>query len=206
MEGSIVAWFTDHLIALMIPLCAVATPIATLWYKQRLDKKDKKPHSVSVAVEKTARLETLCLKLMERLGAQRVNVWLFHNGGYYYTGEPIQKLSIVCEKNEQGMESIIHIFQNQPISIFQRNLAKLKDNDYFYEYNELQYNDSLAVLNSLYEIVSSGLFKLRNKDNYFAGILAIGYHNHHAVTGGEVEIIKEACKQIEVELANHHIK
>ena len=206
MEGSIIDWVTEHIIALMIPLCAVATPIATIWYKERLDKKAKKPHSVAVAVEKTARLETLCLKLLDRLGAQRVNVWLFHNGGYYYTGEPIQKLSIVCEKNEMGMESIIHIFQNQPISIFQRNLAKLKDNDYFYEYNELQYKDSLALLNTLYGIVSSGLFKLRNKDNYFAGILAIGYSNHHAVTGGEVEIIKEASRQIEEELANHHIK
>lgn len=204
MEGTIIDWLTEHVIALMIPLCAVATPVVTLWYKQRLDKKDKKPHSVAVAVEKTARLEALCLRLMERLGAQRVNVWLFHNGGYYYTGEPIQKLSMVCEKNEEGMESIIHIFQNQPISIFQRNLAKLKDNEYFYEYNEMQYKDSLAVLNNLYDIVSSGLFKLKNKDNYFAGILAIGYNNHHAVTGGEVEIIKEASKQIEVELANHH--
>lgn len=195
------AWISDHL---LVPIGIASIPIITLLLKRYLDKKDKVPHNVSNAVEKNKRLDGLCADLLVRLQAQRVNVWLFHNGGYYYTGEPIQKLSIICEKNEDTMDPVIHLFQNQPIAIFQRNLEKLISNDWFSEYNELQYKDSMAVINSLYKIVSSGLFKLKNKEGYFAGILAIGYSHQHAITAGDVELIKDYAAQIEAELANHH--
>ena len=203
MENGLVTWIVDHFIALMIPFGAVATPLVTLWYKRYLDKKDKLPHNVANAVDKYKRLSDYAQNLLKKLGAQRVNIWLFHNGGYCYTGEPIQKLSVICESNDEGVEPVMHIFQNQPIGIFQRNLEKLSKNDYFYEYNELQHKDSLAAINLLYKIVSSGLFKLKNKEGYFAGVLAIGYDHHHAITSGEVEIIKEVAKVIEMELARH---
>lgn len=206
MEGTTLDWIAEHAIALMIPLGAIITPLLTLWFKRYLDKRDKIPHSVANAVEKNKRLDTLCDTIQQRLSAQRVTVWLFHNGGYYYTGDAIQKLSIICEKNAEGVDPIIHIFQNQPISIFQRNLEKLAVNDYFYEYNELQYKDSLSVLNNLYGIISSGIFKLKNKEGYFAGVLCIGYNRHHAITSGEVETIKEIACQVEVELSNHKVK
>ncbi len=197
----VLGWINDHL---LIPITVASIPIVTILLKRYLDKKDKIPHNVSNAVEKNKRLDSLCSELLHRLQAQRVNVWLFHNGGYYYTGEPIQKLSIICEKNDDGVEPVIHLFQNQPMAIFQRNLEKLLSNDWFSEYNELQYKDSMAVINSLYHIVSSGLFKLKNKEGYFAGILAIGYNHQHAITAGDVELIKEYATQIEAELAHRH--
>lgn len=198
---AVLGWINDHL---LIPIMVAIIPVITILLKRYLDKKDKIPHNVSNAVEKNKRLDGLCADLLTRLQAQRVNVWLFHNGGYYYTGEPIQKLSIICEKNDDGVEPVIHLFQNQPMAIFQRNLEKLISNDWFSEYNELKYNDSMAVINSLYHIVSSGLFKLKNKEGYFAGILAIGYSHQHAITAGDVELIKEYATQIEAELAHRH--
>ena len=197
----VLGWINDHL---LIPITVASIPVITILVKRYLDKKDKIPHNVSNAVEKNKRLDSLCSELLHRLQAQRVNVWLFHNGGYYYTGEPIQKLSIICEKNDDGVEPVIHLFQNQPMAIFQRNLEKLISNDWFSEYNELQYKDSMAVINSLYHIVSSGLFKLKNKEGYFAGILAIGYSHQHAITAGDAELIKEYTTQIEAELAHRH--
>ena len=194
------AWINDHL---LIPICVASIPIVTILLKRYLDKKDKQPHNVSVAVEKNKRLDGLCADLIAKLGAQRVNVWLFHNGGYYYTGEPIQKLSIISETNATGVDAIMHLFQNQPIGLFQRNLEKLIDAEYFQEYNELKYKDSLAVINNLYSIVSSAVFKLRNREGYFAGILAIAYNNQHTMTPGEIETVKDFAVQIEIELAKH---
>ena len=205
MEGTLIEWITDHLIAFLTPVVMLATPIATLWWKRYLDRKDKTPHSVSLAVEKNKRLQELCRTIQVKLGAQRVNVWLFHNGGYFYTGEPIQKLSMICEQNADGVEPVIHKFQAQPLSVYQRNLEKLMENDYFYEYNELQYKDSLAILNQLYAITSSALFKLYNKEKYFSGILAIGYDHHHNIMSSEVEAVKEISKQIEIELGSHKL-
>lgn len=201
-SGLTLTWIWEHLQALLIALLTIAMPLFLLWYTRYLQKKDKTPHSVGKAVEKNRRLESICEEIMTKLGAQRVTVWLFHNGGYYYTGEPIQKLSIICEKNEEHAVPIIHIFQNQPISIFQRNLEKLTSNDFSYEYNNFQYKDSLAVLDTLYGIASSALFKLKNKESYFSGILSIGYSTHHTVTNGEIETVKELVKQIEIELIN----
>lgn len=195
-------WIANNLVSVVVAIIAAMTPIVTVWAQRYFAKKDKTPHSVSKAVIKNRKVELLCEELLMKLDATRVNVWLFHNGGYYYTGEAIQKLSMVSERNAEGVESIMHLFQNQPISIFQRNLQKLIANDWFREYNELQYNDSLSVLNKLYEIVSSGLFKLRNKEGYFCGILAIGYNNQHEVTSGEVEITMSIVKKVEMELTN----
>lgn len=206
MEGTTLDWIVEHLTTLITAIGIIASPLLVLWYKRYLDMRDKIPHNVTTAVEKNKRLDALCSDLQDKLRAQRVVVWLFHNGGYYYTGEPIQKLSVICEKNDDDVEPIIHISQNQPISIFQRNLEKLTENDYFYEYNEQQYKDSLSVLNNLYGIISSGIFKLKNKEGYFAGVLCIGYNRHHAITSGEVEIIKEIACQVEVELSNHKVK
>jgi len=201
----LIDWIVNHFIALLAPVVMLATPLATLWWKRVLDKKDKLPHNISIAVAKNKRLEDLCHTLQVKLDAQRVAVWLFHNGGYFYTHDPIQKLTMVCEQNAEGIEPVLHKFQAQPISIFQRNLEKLADNKYFFEYNELQYNDSLSVLNQMYQITSSAFFKLRNKEDYFAGILAIGYDHHHNIDSSEVAMTEQIAAKIEVELTNHKV-
>lgn len=199
-------WIANNIVSVLVALIAAMTPILTAWMVRYFAKKDKLPHSVTKAVNKNRRLDHLCSELQIKINASRVNIWLFHNGGYFYTGEPIQKLSMICERNAEGVESIMHIFQNQPIAIFQRNLEKLTSNDWFREYNELRYSDSLATINTLYKIVSTGLFKLRNKEGYFAGILAVSYETNYEVTSGEIEAALLIARKIEQELSDVNTK
>ena len=195
-------WIANNIVSIVVAIIAAMTPIITLITQRYFAKKDKMPHSITNAVVKNQRLEALCNDLMTRLQPNRITVSLFHNGGYYYTGAPIQKLSVVCEKNAEGVENIMHLFQNFSISIFQRNLEKLIANDEYYEYNELQYNDSAAVINKMYDVASYGMFKLRNNEGYFCGILAIAYSGNHKLTQGESEIARGIARKIESELTN----
>jgi hypothetical protein len=195
-------WIANNMVSIVVAIIAAMTPVITLVTQRYFSKKDKTPHSITNAVVKNQRIEALLNELMTKLQPHRITVSLFHNGGYYYTGAPIQKLSVVCEKNAEGVENLMHLFQNFSISIFQRNLEKLIANDEYYEYNELQHNDSAAVINKMYDVISYGMFKLRNAEGYFCGILSVAYSGNHRLTEGEAEIARNIAKKIQSEITN----
>lgn len=161
-----------------------------LHIKQNLEsiKEDIANHSL---------IDNLCQDIKEYVKASRCNVWMFHNGGYYYTGSAIQRLSIVAGVSDNIHEDIKTKFTNLPIGLFARNLQKLLDNDYIHERNELAYQDTLGVINTQYQVTSSALFKLMSADNHdWVGMLAIGWIEHKELTEKEVEFVKTKLTEI----------
>lgn len=149
-----------------------------------------------------SKINELCDDIHSYIGANRVNIWMFHNGGYYYTGSPIQRLTMVAGNAEVLQEDLKQRFSNLPIGVFARNLQKLIDNDYIHEKNELMYQDPLAIINMQYHIVSSALFKLKSMDEQdWIGILAIGWEEHKQLNIDEVNFIKTKLDNISILLS-----
>lgn len=55
-------------------------------------------------------------QLLEDWGANRVFIAQFHNGGKFYTGQSMQKLSVVYEEHTPGTYPMIRVMQNVPLS------------------------------------------------------------------------------------------
>ena len=122
---------------------------------------------------------------------------MFHNGGYYYTGENIQRMTMIAETNREPLEPIKHKFLGIPVRLFARNLQKLIANNYTHERNELAYNDALSVINQEHKITSSALFKLTSADEKdWVGVLAFGWIKHQELTQDQIDYILEQSKII----------
>lgn len=148
-------------------------------------------------IENHSKIDVVCEEIRKYVGATKCNVWMFHNGGYYYTGSAIQRISIVAGVSEDLQEDIKTRFTNIPVGIFARNLQKLLDADYAHEKNELAYQDTLGVINSQYHVTSSALFKLMSVNTQdWIGMLSIGFIDHKELTEPEIQYIKSRLGEI----------
>ncbi|HMT02053.1 MAG TPA: hypothetical protein PKD00_01875 [Burkholderiales bacterium] len=153
-------------------------------------------------ISNNVEIDSICLTIKEHVNCSKCNIWMFHNGGYYYTGNSIQRISMVAGISEDVNDILKHRMTNLPIGVFSRNLAKLLDSDYTHEKNELMYQDSLAMMNLQYQIVSSALFKIKSADEQdWVGILAIGWTEHKVLTETEVSFIKSKLDNITILLS-----
>lgn len=144
-----------------------------------------------------SKIDEICDSIQNYIKASKVNVWMFHNGGYYYTGSPIQRLSMVAGVAEGMADDVKQRFTNLPIGIFSRNLSKLLEVDYVHEKNELMYQDPLAIINLQYGIISSALFKLKSvNEQDWIGILAIGWEEHKQMSDDDVNFVKTKLDNI----------
>ena len=90
------------------------------FFKNYQDKKDKsKSKGLLLNQIKKDEIVHLAIKdLKNRYGADRIYVWQFHNGGYFYTTSPMQKLSITYERCSKGLEKKSEKNQNHLIASF----------------------------------------------------------------------------------------
>ena len=170
----------------------------TTYLIKRLDIEDKKKKEKVLAnnqkalvhdIKSTDVLKNILLSIRKEINCERVNVWMFHNGGYYYTGESIQRMTMIAESNHEELAAIKHKFTGIPVRLFARNLSKLIDNSnmYSHERNELAYNDALSVINEEHRIVSSAIIKIKSSDDKdWVGILALGWVKHTELTDEQI--------------------
>ena len=113
------------IIALITTLLA---PLVVEWFKVKLSK--PKPDPLNEAIKHNESVNHQLELVIEELQADRIWIAMFHNGGHFYpTGKSIQKFSIFHERTNLDTDSIMDTFQNIPVSLFPKSLAKL--------YNEL---------------------------------------------------------------------
>jgi hypothetical protein len=159
--------------------------------------KKQNTEAIPETISRTNEVENILHQISDKVRCIRCNIWLFHNGGYYYTGTGIQRISMVCDVGGSKEERLR--FQAMPLSIFARNMGKLLKEDYVHEKNELAYSDALGIINQSSAVVSSALFKLRDKTNTdWVGILEMGWEDHNELSTSDVEYIKQMLHSISV--------
>lgn len=200
MDGASLATIIVAAIAVIGTFLTALIKFGSDYIMKKIEIKEKENHEnhlknnlllLKQDISNHSKIDEVCDSIQNYIKASKVNVWMFHNGGYYYTGSPIQRLTMVAGAAEGMTDDVKQRFTNLPIGIFSRNLSKLLEVDYVHEKNELMYQDPLAIINLQYGIVSSALFKLKSVNGQdWIGILAIGWEEHKQMSDDDVTFVK----------------
>lgn len=184
---------TITIISLTSLFGAVGTLILTLLKTQReindaLPKQIRK--QIDIDTEIIGRMEIV----KEKLSADRVQIFDFHNGEYYANGRSALKTTCTYEVVRYGVKPSRIFLENIPLSVIPRFTKKLLD-DKVFEVSNL--NDIKETMTATYDLKKSQQVKsfydivLQNKDGEPIGFLAIQFTKepHKKFTQEEVTCI-----------------
>jgi hypothetical protein len=169
-------------------ITAVVGPVVIEWVKSKLEDKKKTKSSVKEAIDLNELVDNQLDQLMDILECDRIWIAQFHNGGHFYpTGKSIQKFSIFYEKLTPNQQPIQHIFQQIPVSLFPKALAKI------YKEGELSIptyvegeNYDLELFSRDYGSKSFYLTSINDLDGHFIGMLGLSFNvTEHKLTREE---------------------
>ena len=186
-----ITMFTTIIVAL---ITAVIGPSVLEWVKAKIRKNEQKtqPNPVDEAIHLNTLVDEQLDTIMEELGADRVWVAQFHNGGHFYpTGKSIQKFSIFYEKIAPNVQTIQHTFQNVPCSLFPKALAQLyKEGELAIPTYEGEDYD-LAGVSAPYGTKSFYMIALDDLHDHFIGVISIAYNKEHKLSKEEWIFIRQ---------------
>lgn len=180
MDSSIVVAF----------LTGILGPAGLILLKWYLDNKKKSVHDpVAEALETSEKIMAKLDQIKEEIGADRVWITQFHNGGHFYpTGKSITKFSMVYEVVSSNTTSIQNSFQNIPVSLFSRSTNYLLENDII-EIPDYK-DETIATYGLKYVAADNGtksgyLFAIKTLDNKFVGCLGADFTKRKTRLSGE---------------------
>lgn len=161
-------------------ITAVVGPVIIEWVKAKLKKsEEEKPSPVKEAIDVNELVDHQLDQLLEELGCDRLWIGQFHNGGHFYpTGKSIQKFSIFYEKLTPSTNTIQHIFQQIPVSLFPKALSKLyKDGELaIVNYNTDETYD-LGMFSKEHNTKSFYMLAIDDLDGHFIGVIGIAFND-----------------------------
>jgi len=169
---------TTILVSILVAfITAIIGPIIVNWVKFKMEKKASTT-PMHDALETSTLVDTQLDDMMDELECDRIWIAQFHNGGYFYpTGRSIQKFSIFYEKCTPDTPTIQNTFQNIPVSLFPRPLAKVyKDNELSIPNIETAEDTyGLEYFTTQCGTKGSYLVGLHSLDNHLIGVMGISF-------------------------------
>lgn len=163
--------------------------VKTWWRKC---KRKFYPHDVATRAQIKQAMDTLRIKL----GATRVNLWMFNNGVESFNGFCFKFVSLVYESHdERNTNSIKHLFKNCPVEDYLELVERIHHADKFYYDNR---NSDLPIVRSAYDQfgLHSGIdYKLNNKEVYH-GFISVGFSGYTTPTPEMIKEIESATALI----------
>ena len=170
----------QYIIPILTAAVGVGGTLITLWYKHRLEQKkaseleEECPIGICVA-EDTIILSRL-KDVLDDISADRICIFSFHNGGHYYSGKSMQKMSISYEQTDNGISSIQLDKQNIPVSACITTIKPTMENGEFYAPDTKEYPEGLCKYHLLRDGVKSTYhWPLINLHSNVIGIVRIDY-------------------------------
>ena len=183
--------FTTIIIAL---ITAVIGPVIVEWVRVKLKKQEVKTSPVKEAIDLNELVDGQLEQLMDELDCDRIWIGQFHNGGHFYpTGKSIQKFSIFYEKLSPEISAIQHIFQQIPVSLFPKALAKLyKDGELGIVNYNTDENYDLSMFSKDYGTKSFYMIAIDDLDGHFIGVMGIAFNGkEHKLSKDEWIFIRQ---------------
>ena len=142
---------TDVWVPIICTVVGVIGTLLTIKYRHKLDReKMEQKCPVETAVGKDTELMVKVEDLLLVSGADRCSIYQFHNGGEYYTGRSMQKLSMTYESVKPGISNLLINRQNIPVSACNATLAPMiSDRRLLIEDVEIDMEDSLCKFYAL---------------------------------------------------------
>lgn len=194
----------DILVPVVIALItSVLGPVLLEWIKAKVDKKKADPLPESIKYNE--QIEHQLDLMLDELDCDQIFIAQFHNGGHFYpTGKSIQKFSIFYEVLNPNIESVKNIYQNIPVSLFNKPLSEL------YENGEVIIEDAEATNSYLLNTTTGGkcksiyLLSLTDLDGRIIGIMGIHYiEKKHKMVKDEWIFIRQKVGAIGNMISNY---
>ena len=198
--------FTTIIIAL---ITAVIGPVIVEWVRVKLKKQEVKTSPVKEAIDLNELVDGQLEQLMDELDCDRIWIGQFHNGGHFYpTGKSIQKFSIFYEKLSPEISAIQHIFQQIPVSLFPKALAKLyKDGELSIVNYNTDENYDLSMFSKDYGTKSFYMIAIDDLDGHFIGVMGIAFNGkEHKLSKDEWIFIRQKVGAIGSLLTDYSYK
>jgi hypothetical protein len=194
----------EILIPVLIALItSVLGPILMEWAKAKFKKKSADP--MPDAIKYNEQIEHQLDIILDELECDQIFIAQFHNGGHFYpTGKSIQKFSIFYEVLNPNIESVKNIYQNIPVSLFNKPLSEL------YEHGEVIIEDAEAANSYLLNTTTGGkcksiyLLALTDLDGRIIGVMGIHYiEKKHKIVKDEWIFIRQKVGAIGNIISNY---
>ena len=194
----------EILIPVVIALItSVLGPVLLEWVRSKTNKKQHDP--MPDAIKYNELIEHQLDIMLDELDCDQIFIAQFHNGGHFYpTGKSIQKFSIFYEVLNPNIESVKNIYQNIPVSLFNKPLSEL------YENGEVIIED--VEINNLYlfntttggKCKSIYLLALTDLDERIIGVMGIHYiEKKHKIVKDEWIFIRQKVGAIGNIISNY---
>ena len=194
----------EILIPIVIALItSVFGPVLLEWAKSKFRRKQSDP--MPDAIKYNEQIEHQLDLILNELECDQIFIAQFHNGGHFYpTGKSIQKFSIFYEVLNPNIESVKNIYQNIPVSLFNKPLSEL------YEYGEVIVEDAEATNSYLLNTTTGGrcksiyLLALTDLDGRIIGVMGIHYiEKKHKIVKDEWIFIRQKVGAIGNIISNY---
>ena len=194
----------EILIPVVIALItSVLGPVLLEWSKNKFRKKQSDP--MPDAIRYNEQIEHQLDLMLDELECDQIFIAQFHNGGHFYpTGKSIQKFSIFYEVLNPNIESVKNIYQNIPVSLFNKPLSEL------YENGEVIVEDAENNPSYLLNMTTGGkcksiyLLSLTDLDGRIIGIMGIHYiEKKHKMVKDEWIFIRQKVGAIGNMISNY---
>jgi len=194
----------EILIPIVIALItSVFGPVLLEWAKAKFKKKSTDPLPESIRYNE--QIEHQLDIMLDELECDQIFIAQFHNGGHFYpTGKSIQKFSIFYEVLNPNIESVKNVYQNIPVSLFNKPLSEL------YEHGEVIIEDAEAANSYLLNTTTGGkcksiyLLSLTDLDGRIIGVMGIHYiEKKHKIVKDEWIFIRQKVGAIGNIISNY---
>ena len=147
----------ETIIPIITALIASGTTLGVIWLKHFLKQRaiTAKEGPIEKCVGEDVEIIENLKEISKELGADRVSIFSFHNGGQYYSGKSMQKMSISYEVVSEGIASIQLEKQNIPVSACVTTLKPLVDYGEFHCCDIKDYPEGLCKYHLLKDGVRS---------------------------------------------------
>jgi hypothetical protein len=186
--------------SIILSSCIVAaTTIMGIFIKELIQAKKYKKDSCIVAyTKKNQNVEKAIKFALDQLKADRVYIYEFHNGDYFYSGSHQQKFSCTYEALSAGVSSESLNLQDLRVSTFNSFIQNVVG-DFRFEAASVDKIEDSLLKNWLDSrgIASSFSFPIRTLNKNIIGVINIDFtKGKEKITQKEEEFIIQQCKII----------
>jgi len=119
----------EYLVPILTAIIGSATALSVVWYKNYLSRKiNQKECKIHVQIKEDQELLDNLEEIRDKFNADRLTILQFHNGGEFYTGKSMQKLSMTYEVAASGIQRMSDISKDLPVSSCNASLLPLFEN------------------------------------------------------------------------------
>ena len=144
----------EAIIGVSTAIIGVVGTLSAIWLKHYLERRKQQDCIIDQTVQEDTEIITRLDELKDEIKADRISIFSFHNGGEYYSGKSMQKLSCSYEVVQPGVARTQLNLQNIPVSACLATLQHLMEYKEFHCYDvDSNYPESACK----YQLVETGV-------------------------------------------------